>query len=336
MEHTLLRIRLIAAATLLTAMLLGACGGESITVYSGRNEALIAPILERFTEDTGIEVSVKYGSTSELAATLLEEGSRTRADVFIAQDAGALGVVEAAGLFAPLTDDVLGRVAARYRSPDGRWVALSGRARVVVYNTERLSPADLPASIMDFTDPRWRGRLAWAPTNGSFQSFVTALRVAKGEDAAREWLLGIRANGVVDYPNNTSIVEAVGAGEVDLGFVNHYYLYGFLRERGEGFPARNYFTAPGDIGTLVNVAGIGMLAASDQQELAQRLIDYLLSADAQRYFAEQTFEYPVIDSVPAAEDLPPLATIQPPALDLGLLGDLDGTLKLLRETGVLP
>jgi iron(III) transport system substrate-binding protein len=215
-------------------------------------------------------------------------------------------------------------------------VALSGRARVVVYNTDRLSPEDLPASILDFTDPQWRGRLAWAPTNASLQSFVTALRVAHGEDAAREWLVGMKANNVLDYPNNTAIVEAVAAGEVEAGFVNHYYLYSFLRERGEAFRARNYYTAPGDIGTLVNVAGIGMLAASDSPDLAAQLIDYLLSEDAQRYFAEETSEYPMIASVQAGGELPPLASIQPPAIDLGDLDDLEGTLRLMRETGVLP
>lgn len=327
---------MIVAAALLASTLLVACGGESITVYSGRNEALIGPVIERFTEDTGVKVAVKYGSTSELAATLLEEGDRTPADVFIAQDAGALGAIERAGLFGPLDPDVLARVPAQYQSADGLWVALSGRARVVVYNTDRLAPEDLPASIIDFTDPRWRGRIGWAPTNGSFQAFVTALRVASGDEAAREWLLGIKANNAVEYANNTSVVEAVAAGEVEVGFVNHYYLYSFLRERGDGFTARNHFTAPGDIGTLVNVAGVGRLAASDQQEQANRLIDYLLSEGAQRYFAEETVEYPVIASVPAAADLPSLSTIQPPAIDLSALADLEGTLKLLRETGVLP
>lgn len=338
MEPALFRIRLLAPlAALLAATLLAACGGgDSITVYSGRNEALIGPILERFEEDTGIEVAVKYGSTSELTATLLEEGSRTPADVFIAQDAGALGAVEDADLFAPLDAALLGRVPAPFQSPDGRWVALSGRARVVVYNTERVSPDDLPASILDFTDPRWRGRIGWAPTNGSFQAFVTALRVAEGEDGARAWLEGIRANEAGEYPNNSSIVEAVAQGEVEVGFVNHYYLYSFLRERGEGFTARNYYTAPGDIGTLVNVAGAGVLAASDHADLAARLVDYLLSVDAQTYFAEETSEYPVIDGVTASADLPPLSTIQPPAIDLGDLDDLEGTLELLRATGVLP
>jgi len=278
---------------------------------------------------------VKYGSTSELAATLLEEGDRTPADLFIAQDAGALGAVQSAGLFAPLDEALLSRVPAAFRSETGHWVALSGRARVVVYNTERVRPADLPKSILDFTDARWKGRIGWAPTNGSFQAFVTALRVDRGEDAARAWLRGMKANGVVDYPNNTAIVEAVGAGEIDAGFVNHYYLYNFLKERGDGFKARNYFTAPGDVGTLVNVAGAGILRPS-KADGAKRLLEYLLSESAQRYFAEQTFEYPVIAAVKPSADLQPLAEIRPPALELSRLEDLRGTLKLLRESGVLP
>ena len=314
-----------------------ACGDdESITVYSGRSKNLIGPILDRFEEQTGIKTKVKYASTAELAATLREEGDRSPADVYIAQDAGALGAIEAAGLFAQLDDALLARVAPAFRSPQGRWVGLSGRARTIIYNTELVDRSELPDSILDFTDPRWKGKIGWAPTNGSFQAFVTALRLSLGDDAARAWLEGIQANNPVEYPNNVSIVTAAGTGEIEVGFVNHYYLHRFLAEAGEGFGARNFYTAPGDVGTLINVAGAGILDSSDSKDDAAALIEFLLGDEAQRYFTEETYEYPLVDGVEANADLRSIAELEPVQLDLGRLEDLQSTLKLLRETGVLP
>lgn len=331
-----LLLPLLAAALVLVAAACGGSDGDSVTVYSGRSRELVGPILDRFAEQSGIEVRVKYASSAELAATLREEGGRSPADVFIAQDAGALGAVEAAGLFATLDGDILDRVPSAFRSAAGRWVGLSGRARTVVYNTDRVDRSELPDSILGFTDPKWKGRIGWAPSNGSFQAFVTALRLSLGEDAARDWLEGIQANDAIEYPKNTPIVAAVGAGEIDVGFVNHYYLHRFLAEEGEGFGARNYYTAPGDVGTLINVAGAGILDSSDHKDNAAALLRFLLGAEAQRYFTEETYEYPLVEGVEANADLRSIAQLQPLELDLGRLEDLEGTLALLRETGVLP
>ncbi|MDP6606769.1 MAG: iron ABC transporter substrate-binding protein [Dehalococcoidia bacterium] len=329
---------LVLAGFLLIVLLAAACGGgeESVTIYSGRSKELIGPILERFAADSGIDVRVKYASSAELAAMLREEGGRSPADVFIAQDAGALGAVEAAGLFGAIDGDILELVPAAFRSAAGRWVGLSGRARTVVYNTDRIDPADLPDSILGFTDPQWQGRIGWAPSNGSFQAFVTALRLSLGEDAAREWLEGIKANDAAEYSKNTPIVAAAAVGEIDVGFVNHYYLHRFLAEEGEGFGARNYYTAPGDVGTLINVAGAGILDSSDDRDNAAALLRFLLGAEAQRYFTEETYEYPLVTGVEANADLRSIAELRPVELDLGRLEDLEGTLRLLRDTGVLP
>ena len=326
------------AGSLLIGLLAAACGGEerSVTVYSGRSQELVGPILERFAGDSGIDVRVKYAGSAELAATLLEEGDRSPADVYIAQDAGALGAVEAEGLFAKLDDDILASVSEAFRSPSGAWVGLSGRARTIVYNTDDIDPADLPDSLLDFTDPQWKGRIGWAPANGSFQAFVTALRLVHDEDVARDWLEGIQANEPIEYPKNTPIVAAVGAGEIDVGFVNHYYLHRFLAEQGESFAARNYYTAPGDVGTLINVSGAGILDSSERKGAAAELLRFLLDTEAQRYFSEETFEYPLVAGVEANADLRSIAELQPVKLDLGRLEDLEGTLKLLRATGVLP
>jgi iron(III) transport system substrate-binding protein len=307
----------------------------SLVVYSGRNEELVGPIIERFEEESGIDVEVRYGDTAELAATILEEGANSPADVFLSQDAGALGAVADRGLLSPLSGEVLERVEERFRDPDGRWVGVSGRARVVAYNTEALGAEDLPDSILEFTDPEWEGRLGWAPTNGSFQAFVTALRLIEGEEVAREWLEGIQANDPQVYENNIATLQGVASGEIEAGFVNHYYLFQRQEEEGGDVPVNNYYFRNGDPGALVNVAGVGILGTSDNAPAAGEFLDFLLSEEAQQYFANETFEYPLIEGVPINEELVPLSEIETPNIDLSNLDDLEGTLELLRETGVL-
>jgi iron(III) transport system substrate-binding protein len=279
-------------------------------VYSGRNEELVGPIIERFEEESGIDVEVRYGDTAELAATILEEDANSPADVFLSQDAGALGAVADRGLLSPLSGNVLERVEERFRDPDDRWVGVSGRARVVTYNTEALG-------------------------NGSFQAFVTALRLIEGEEAAREWLEGIEANYPREYENNLAILQGVASGEIEAGFVNHYYLFQLQEEEGGDVPANNYYFRNGDPGALVNVAGVGILGTSDNAPEAGELLAFLLSEEAQQYFADETFEYPLVEGIPTNEELVPLSEIETPNIDLSNLDDLEGTLELLRETGVL-
>jgi iron(III) transport system substrate-binding protein len=306
----------------------------SITVYSGRSEELVGPLLEMFTDETGIEVEARYGDTAEMANLILTEGENTPADVFFAQDAGALGAVADDGLLATLPDELVGAVDERFASPEGEWVGVSGRARVVAYNTDALSEEDLPDSIFGFTDPAWRGRIGWAPTNGSFQSFVTALRVIEGEERSREWLEGIQANEPRAYEGNNPALDAVIAGEVDVAFINHYYLMQRLEEEPDA-PAANLYLTDGDPGALVNVAGVGILTTSDNADAAQVFVEYLLSPEAQEYFATETKEYPLIEGVEPDPNLPPLEEIGTPEIDLSDLSDLEGTLELLQEVGIL-
>lgn len=309
---------------------------QELVVYSGRSESLVAPLFDAFTEETGINVRVRYGDTAELAATILEEGRNTPADVYWAQDAGALGALAKVGRLRTLDAELLNKVDSRLRSPHGEWLATSGRARVVAYNTDVLSPDDLPDSIWGFTDPKWKGKIGWPPTNGSFQAFVTALRVIEGDARAEAWLRGILANNPKVYRNNTASVDAVSRGEVQVAFVNHYYLYRFLKEHGDGFPARNYYTNA-DAGSIINVAGVGILDASDSSAAAGRFIEFLLSETAQTHFAAEVNEYPValgLD-IPLHPDLLPLSEVNVPDIDLSDLDDLEGTLELLQKVGVL-
>ena len=310
---------------------------DTLTVYSGRSQTLVHPILEAFGDYLGVDIEVRYGGSSSTAATLLEEGDNTPADVVFLQDPGSLGSLAAAGMLAELPQETLDKVDPRLRDPNGRWIGTSGRARTVIYNTDFIDPeTDLPDSILDFTAEEWRGRIGWAPWNGSFQAFVTALRLTKGDAVAREWLEGIRDNDARDYPNNVSIVQAAANGEVEVGFVNHYYLERFLAEYGPEFKARNYYIGNGDPGALVLVAGAGILEASDNQHTAREFIDFLLSEPAQQYFASDIKEYPVAAGVVPEGDLPPIESLNPPDVDLGNLTDLEGTLDLLRDVGVVP
>jgi iron(III) transport system substrate-binding protein len=339
-----LRSSVLAALLLVLACAaLGACKAEGgaatreFVVYSGRAEPLVGPAIESFQRETGIRVRVRYGDTAALAALLLEERGRSPAAVFIAQDAGGLGAVESAGLLAALPSEVLQRVPASYRSPQGRWVGVSGRVRTLVYSTERVRPEELPGSVLALTEERWRGRVGWAPTNGSFQAFVTGLRLLHGDQKAEAWLRAMRANQPKDYPKNGAIVQAVGAGDIDVGLVNHYYLHRALDEN-PAFVAANHYAAAGDVGALMNVAGAGVLvrAQGSEREAAIALVRHLLAPEAQAYFAREAYEYPLAEGAQAPAGVPPLTTLRPPPIDLGALSDLEGTLALLRETGVLP
>jgi iron(III) transport system substrate-binding protein len=310
-----------------------------LVIYSGRSESLVQPIIDQFAAASGIKVEVRYGSTSEMAGLILEEGANSPADVFYAQDPGGIGAVADAGLLASLPEEILAQVPARFASETGTWVGISGRARTVVYNTDEIADpvADLPDNLMGFTEPEWNGRIGWAPTNGSFQAMVTGMRAIWGEEQTREWLAGIQANNPIVYPGNTPIVEAVGNGEVTVGFVNHYYLYRFLTAQGENFAARNYFLPGGGPGSLIMVSGVGILNSAPNAANALRFVEFMLSVPAQQYFAAQTFEYPLIEGVSTVAQLPPLAELDAVAVDipLGDLSDLQGTQAMLADLGII-
>lgn len=325
-----------AISLLVMAVFSVGCGSHPndgmVTVYSGREEEYIAPLMERYEKETGVEVEIKYGDSAELAATIVEEGENTPAEVFWAQDAGALGAVDDSGLFETLSSDTLSRVPARFRAGDGNWVGTSGRARVVGYDSRELEESDLPESILGFTDPEWKGRIGWAPTNGSFQAFVTALRLVEGEETAKKWLEGIVANDPQSFDDNEAIRDAIAAGEIDVGFLNHYYIAQAQAED-PNYPVSSYFPTDGDAGALINVAGAGELVGGDEEAAA--FISFLLSNESQRYFARELKEYPLVPGIESEPELVPLSSIEQPDIDLSDLKDLNGTLDLLRETGAL-
>ncbi len=328
----------LTASALLTLSVAGCGSGDGgsseadLTVYSGRSEDLVADLITDFEKSSGLEVEVRYGETPELATQLLEEGDGTNADVFLSQDGGALGALSKEGSFAKLPSAVVSRVDPKYRATDSTWVGVSGRARVFVYDPDEVEP---PQSVFELTGDEWAGEVGYAPTNASFQSFVTAMRVLEGEDRTREFLIGLKENGTT-YEDNGTTLDAVEAGEISLGLVNHYYLFERQAEAGDTpLNTEMTFAEPGDPSSLVNVAGAGILESSDDQEAAEAFVTYLLSDEGQEYFATTTYEYPLVEGVDAAEGVPPLESIKGPNIDLSDLDDLAATQDLLADVGMI-
>jgi iron(III) transport system substrate-binding protein len=342
---------LLPALVAAVAATLSACGGSSpqdgdgaaaggsedaLVIYSGRNQNLVEPVLDRLEEAVGVPVEVRYASSSELAAQLLEEGDATEADLFFSQDAGALGALAKADMLAPLDAAVTDRVPEEYRDAQGRWVATSARARVLAYDPEQVPGIDQITAIDQILAPEYAGKLAYAPSNASFHAFVTALRVERGEDGARQWLEAFAAQDPKAYDNNIAVLDAVDDGQAAIGLINHYYWYEKVAELGEAeVHARIHFLDSDDPGALVNVAGVGVLAGTDKAEAAAAAVEFLLSDEAQQYFADETAEYAVVDGITSANfELTPLAELESHQIDLNELDSLETTLELLADVGL--
>ena len=303
---------------------------ESLVLYSGRKEALVQPLLDQFTVDTGIEVEVRYAGTSETAALILEEGENTQADVFFGVGGAALGALSRGGAFVDIDQEILDLVPAKFRSVDNDWVGTSGRARIMVYNKQNVT--ETPESVMDLANAEWKDRIAIAPSYGSFQAFVTAMRVVEGDQATLEWLRAMSEN-VLIFNKDEEVMEAVESGTADAGLVNHYYFYRRGVEDGfENLVSEAGFFGSEDVGNLVNVAGVGMLNNSDP---AKAFVEYLLSDKGQKYFSDETMEYPLTGTVQPSAKLIPLDQVPTAELDLNDIDQLDRTLELMREAGLL-
>ena len=310
--------------------------GGTVVIYSGRTENLVKPILDRFSEETGIDVEVRYGNTSDLALLIEEEGDQAPADVFLSQSPGAVGYLDQRGLLGTLDDGIVDLVPEQFHAGDGSWVGVSGRQRVLAFNPQIVPEEELPSSVLDLTGEEWSGRIGIAPSNASFQDFVSAMRIELGDEATTEWLDGIAANDPVTFANNSAIVAAIGRGEIDVGLVNHYYVYQAMAEDPD-FPGRNHNFAADDIGSLVIVTAASVLAGAEHTDEANELVEFLLSDEAQRYFSDETFEYPLANGVEPADVLPDvdLAAASDVDLDFDDLGaDLETTREMIRDAGL--
>ena len=307
---------------------------RQLILYSGRSESLVAPIIAKFEADTGITVKAKFAKSGVIAATILEEGGNTFADVFYSQDPGSLGLVQ--DMLQPLPNGIFAGFDEWTYPADKTWAGITARTRNVVYNTDAVDPKDLPDDMWGYHDAKYKGKIGWAPTNSSFQTMVLAMINEWGEDKTAEWLRGIQANDPGVYPKNTPIVAAAAAGEVEVGFVNHYYLHRFIAEEGLGFKARGYHPRDGGPGALAMVSGAGVLETATNVDEAHEFINYLQKESSQEWFVENTYEYPLLPGVEPDPNARPWSEIKVTIDRPDQLGDLSRAVALLQQEGILP
>lgn len=305
----------------------------TITVYSGRSESLVGKLLEQIPDDAPFRVDVQYGKTAEMVTRLVVEGLQSPADVIFAQDSGHLGALAARDVLAPLPESILNQIDPQFRDDQGLWVGTSGRLRVLVYDSETLGPDDLPKTLWELSDAKWKGKIGWAPTNGSLHAHLSALRHAWGEEKTKEWLTAVEANAPIRYPKNSPQVAAANEGAIELGWVNHYYLH---RLDKEDRTAENWsFPTAGDPGNMLMVAGVGIRKGTPNEQAALAFVEWLVSESSQNYFAQEGFEYPTRPGVPTHADVPALAPGQLATVDQTNLADLGPTREMLKELGLL-
>ena len=341
--------RLLAALLVFAAVFLAGCGfstedsgggsnepdTEGITLYSGRIPAAIGPAVDSYEADANRDVQVRFAETADLAATLVEEGDASPADVFFAQEPGAIAAVAEAGLLAKLPQDILDRVEPRFRDPEGRWVGVTGRARVIAYNRDVVSESELPSSPFGLTAPKWKDRVGWSPASSSMQEYVTALRARYGDDRTKQWLEEMVDNGAVAFPDNVTIRDAIAKGEIDVGLINHYYVAQAVAEEGPDYPVAVYFP-PGGLGSLMLLTSVGVLEASDRTDEAFAFVRSLVSADSQQFFTSSSKEYPLAKGAKPDPSLSvPVAKIPVSDASLVDLKEIQGTIELMQESGAL-
>ena len=342
--------RLFAALLVLAAAVLAGCGfsteggnsggssdpeTEGITLYSGRIPAAIGPAIDSYEAEADRDVKVRFAETADLAATLVEEGDASPADVFFAQEPGAIAAVAEAGLLTKLPHYILDLVPARYRDPEGRWVGVTGRARVIAYNKKVVSESELPPSPFGLTAPKWKDRVGWSPASSSMQEYVTALRAKYGDDRTRQWLEEMVDNGAFSFPDNVTIRDAIAKGEIDVGLINHYYVAEAIAEEGPDYPVAVYFP-PGGLGSLLLLTSVGVLESSDRKPEAFAFVRSLLSKKSQAFFTSSSKEYPLAKGAKPDPSLS-VPIDQIPVSDSSLvdLKELQGTIELMQESGAL-
>lgn len=338
-------------AAALLALSLAACGSNAspaasssgsndsenspLVIYSGRDEKLVGPLIAQFEKDTGIKTEVRYAGSAAQAQLLLTEKENSPAQVFLSQESGALGVLGAAGLLAELPENTRDKVPAAYNAEGKTWVGLTGRARVVAYDSSQVAIDDVPDTAAAMIDPKWKGQIGVTPGNASFIAFVTAMRLTDGDAKTAQWLKALADNDVKSYEKNSGILEAVNSGEIKLGLTNHYYWFSAAAEQGaENMRVKIKYGAPGDVAALVNVTGVAVLKKAAQNPSAQAFVDYLLSDAGQQYFVEKQYEYPLVPGVAGPQGVPELASLQGPGIDLSDLDSVEQSAKLIDEAGI--
>jgi iron(III) transport system substrate-binding protein len=327
---------LIAAVTLLTACGGSSHGGPTITLYNGQHEQTTAALVTAFEKQTGITVHVRSGDEATLGNQILQEGESSPADVFYTENTPVLEALRERGLLAPVPPPTLAAVPSRYDSAQGEWVGVSARASALVYNASQIKPSQLPSSILELAEPKWKGKVGFAPSETDFQPLITSIVKLDGAATAERWLKGLQANGKL-YPDNETVVAQVNNGESAVGLINHYYWYRLRAELGQGgMRSALHYYAPGDPGDLVNVSGAAVLKSSSHRAAAQAFLAFLVSRAGQETIAHShSYEYPLRPGVSPASGLRPFAQLKPAPLTPAELGDGSEALALEQKLGLL-
>ncbi len=325
-------------AALLTVPLLSGCSlldQPDLVIYNAQHEQLLEEIVPLFEEETGLDVELRHGKDLEMANQLVAEGEDSPADVFLTENSPAMSIVDNAGLFAPVSETALSHIPAEYVPASRSWTGFLARSTVVFYNPSEVDEADLPESILDFADPAWAGKVTFSPTGADFQAIVSAVLATEGEDATRDWLEGLKANGVV-VQNNLVVLQTVNSGEVPAGIAYHYYWYRDRQEAGENSSETElHFFGDQDPGAFVSVSGAGVLESAENAENAQQFVEWLTDVDAQNAMAESyALEYPLNPDATALDGVRPFDELEPPTIDVATLnGPL--VVDLMQEAGLL-
>jgi iron(III) transport system substrate-binding protein len=311
---------------------------SSITLYSGQHPQTVSALVAAFEKRTGISVKVRSDDEGVLASQIIQEGRHSPADVFYTENSPPLQALAQRGLLSKVDSSTLGQTPARYGSPQKLWAPISARVSTMVYNTRDLKPAQLPRSVLDLAEPRWKGKLALAPSETDFQPIVTAVAARYGTARTVKWLEGLKRNaGSHVYPDNETLVAEVNSGQVPLGVINHYYWFRLRDELGATkIHSAEHFFAPRDPGYVIDVSGAGVLASSRHQAEAQRFLAFLVSRQGQEIIAhDESYEYPLGSGVVTAKPLVPFSSLRPDQITISQLGDGALAIRLLRDAGLL-
>ena len=314
----------------------GSASGETLTVYSGQHEELVLAFADGFSAATGASVEVRSGGDSELANQLLEEGENTNADLFISEEPTPVAMLDAEGVLTGINPETLSKTDERFNPENGNWLAYALRARVMFYNPEVIAEEELPASVLDLVNDEWKGTFAYAPS-GAFVAVTNYLLNSVGEEETFNWLEGIAANGE-NLLKNGAVRDAVEAGQYGFGLSNHYYWYILAREKGgaENLTSRVHWVKGEDAGGLMLASGVGILKASQKQDLAQQFVAWMADPEGgQTIVAEQSPQFPTAPGVESSYDLPSLEELEPPTFDQGSLKDANKAQELIIEAGIV-
>jgi len=310
-------------------------GAGEITVYNAQHESLTKEWIDAFTAETGVKVTMRQGSDTELSNQIIQEGAASPADVFLTENSPAMTQVENADLFADVDAATIEQVPEEFRPSTGKWTGIAARSTVLVYDKNKLTEDQLPKSMLDLAGPEWKGKWAASPSGADFQAIVSALLELKGEAATEEWLKGMKENFKA-YKGNSTAMKAVNAGEVDAALIYHYYYYGDQAKTGENSQnVSPYYFKNQDPGAFVSVSGGGVLKTSKNQAAAQEFLKFITGKKGQEVLKDGTsFEYAIASDVPANEKLVPIAELQAPTVDPAKLNSEKVT-ELMTSAGLL-